>query len=73
MTLVGQIGGPAYAVAVQANYAYLGIGPRLWVLDVSNPAHPTVVSVSEEMPDYVSRTSHPVSRITSRAPRPQPG
>jgi hypothetical protein len=54
MTLVGQIGGPAYAVAVQANHAYLGIGPRLWVLNVSDPAHPAVVGVSEEMPDYVS-------------------
>jgi len=37
--LVGQIGGPVFAVAVQGNYAYVGVGPRLIVLDVSDPAH----------------------------------
>ena len=41
---VGHIGGAAYAVAVQDSYAYLGEGPRLAVLDVSNPLRPNVQS-----------------------------
>jgi len=40
--LVTQVGGSTYAVAVQGNYAYIGVGPRLVILDVSNPAHPTI-------------------------------
>jgi len=32
--LVGQIGGFSYSVAVQGNYAYLGVGPKLAVLDI---------------------------------------
>jgi len=54
MELVGQIGGPAYAVAVQGHYAYLGIGPRLVVLDVTDPTQPGVIGLSKEMPDYVA-------------------
>jgi hypothetical protein len=33
--LVNQIGGPVYGVAVQGNYAYVGVGPRLLILDIS--------------------------------------
>ncbi|MFQ5858777.1 MAG: hypothetical protein ACE5LU_24515 [Anaerolineae bacterium] len=45
--LIGQIGGETYAVAVQGNYAYIGLGPRLVVLDVSHPANPTVVGQTD--------------------------
>jgi hypothetical protein len=41
--LVGQIGGACYAVAVQGNYAYIGEGPNLTILNVSTPARPVVV------------------------------
>jgi len=41
--LVGQVGGWCAAVAVQGRYAYLGVGPRLVVLDVSDPEQPVVV------------------------------
>lgn len=41
--LVSQFGGETYAVAVQGSYAYIGIGPRLVVLDISNPATPVEV------------------------------
>ena len=41
--LVGQIGGASYAVAADGNYAYVGIGPSLVILDVSNPAQPARV------------------------------
>ncbi len=51
--LLGQIGGPTYAVAVQGNYAYVGIGPRLVVLDVSNPADPTMAGQTALLADSV--------------------
>ena len=41
------------AVAVQGNHAYVGVGPRLVVLDVSDPAAPTVVSQTTVFPGTV--------------------
>jgi len=35
---VGQIGGGTYAVAVQGQYAYIGVGPRFVILDISESA-----------------------------------
>ena len=52
--LVGQIGGTCQAVAVQGRYAYIGLGPRLAVVDISNPARPTLVGQSTILPDGVS-------------------
>lgn len=37
---VGHMEGPAHVVCVQGNRAYVGAGPDLEVLDVSDPAHP---------------------------------
>lgn len=45
--LVGQIGGPAKAVATQGGYAYVVTGPLLVVVDVSDPANPTRVGSRE--------------------------
>ena len=46
--LVGQIGGATNTVAVQGNYAYIvGVGPRLVILNISDPAHPTVVGQTD--------------------------
>jgi len=39
--LVGQIGGDAVAIAVQGSHAYVGLGPCLIILDISDPTHPT--------------------------------
>lgn len=39
----GQLGGATTTVAVQGDRAYVGVGPRLLILDVSAPASPTVV------------------------------
>ena len=50
---VGQIGGSTEAVAVQGNYAYLGVGPRLMVLNVSDPANPRKVGQTAVLPDLV--------------------
>lgn len=38
LEVVGQVGGPTQAITVQGNYAYIGVGLRLVILDVSNPA-----------------------------------
>jgi len=51
--LVGQIGGTCQAVAVQGRYAYIGLGPRLAVVDISNPAQPALVGQSAMLPDVV--------------------
>ncbi|MGQ9854480.1 MAG: hypothetical protein ACUVTG_13900, partial [Candidatus Oleimicrobiaceae bacterium] len=40
VSLVGHIGGSTFAVAVQGGYAYIGVGPRLVILNISDPAHP---------------------------------
>jgi hypothetical protein len=37
--LVGHLGGKAQAVQVVGDYAYVGFGPELAVLDISDPAH----------------------------------
>lgn len=53
VTLVGQVGGIANAVVVQGIYAYLGIGPRLVILDVSEPALPTLIGQTAVLPNIV--------------------
>ena len=40
LALLGQIGGTADGIAVQGNYAYLGEGATLDILDITNPATP---------------------------------
>jgi hypothetical protein len=50
---VGHIGGVTHAVAVQGSYAYIGEGPRLTILDISNPASPIVVGKTPPMPSLV--------------------
>ena len=51
--LVGQIGGFIRAVEVQEGYAYVGVGPRLLILNVSNPSHPVLVGQSPVLPTFV--------------------
>ena len=51
--LVSQIGGPTFAVAVQSHYAYIGVGPRLVILDISNLAAPSVVGQTDVLPEKV--------------------
>ena len=50
---VGHIGGATLAVAVQGDYAYIGEGPRLAILDISNPASPTVAGKTVPLPGVV--------------------
>ena len=50
---VDQYGGSTNSVAVKGSYAYMGQGPRLVVLDVSNPRLPVFVNESELLPGLV--------------------
>lgn len=43
LELAGQIGGSVFAVEVQGSYAYIGVGFRLIILDISNPTQPRQV------------------------------
>lgn len=51
--VVGQLGGDTNAVLVQGNYAYIGVGPRLVILNIANPADPIVVGQGDPLPDMV--------------------
>jgi hypothetical protein len=51
--VVGQIGGPTQAVAVQGNYAYVGVGLRLVVLNVTDPVTLTEVGTTAPFPYFV--------------------
>jgi len=51
--LVGQWGGPTYAVAVQGQVAYIGSGPRLLTVGISDPNQPTLRGQSEVLPGAV--------------------
>ena len=43
---IGQVGGMIYAFEVQGSYAYVGIGTKLVVWDVTNPSQPMLVGES---------------------------
>jgi uncharacterized repeat protein (TIGR01451 family) len=43
VNLVAQIGGETRGVATYGQYAYVGVGPQLLILNVANPLNPTVV------------------------------
>ncbi|MBN1875299.1 MAG: carboxypeptidase regulatory-like domain-containing protein [Anaerolineae bacterium] len=43
INLIDQFGGRVYAVSTYAHYAYVGIGPRMVILDISNPTVPVFV------------------------------
>ncbi len=51
--LIGQIGGATYALDVAGAYAYVGIGSRIVVLDVTNPASPHKIGQSAMLPALV--------------------
>jgi hypothetical protein len=52
--LVGQIGGMAKAVTVAGSYAYVGVGPRLVILHIADPANPTVIGQTPVLPGLVN-------------------
>lgn len=53
LTVVGQVGGVTDAVAVAPPYAFIGVGPRVVVLDVRDPARPEAIAESPVLPGIV--------------------
>lgn len=47
LQMLSQIGGATRSVFVQGDFAFIGEGPRLTVLDVSNPISPTIHGQTE--------------------------
>jgi hypothetical protein len=52
--LVGQWGGVSRAIAYQDRYAYLGVGLRMLILDISQPDAPQVVGQTDILPDVIT-------------------
>ena len=52
--LIGQAGGTVSTIAIQDSYAYLGVGPRLLILDVSIPSQPRVAGQTTVLSGIVS-------------------
>jgi len=52
--LVGQIGGALANVVIQGDYAYLAVGSRVVVVDVSTPTQSTFVGQTDALPNSVS-------------------
>ncbi len=44
------VDGPVMALALREDYAYIGVGPRLVVVDVSDPKHLSVLGSTEVLP-----------------------
>lgn len=53
LKVIGQVGGPTRAVAVQENYAYVGVGLRLVALDVSTPTVLQEVGATQPFEGFV--------------------
>jgi hypothetical protein len=53
MQPVGQFGGAVVAADAFGGMAYVGVGPRLAVLDVSRAGSPRLVGQTEPLPDWV--------------------
>lgn len=52
--LVGHVGGLVTAVAVEGTYAYIGMGPRLVILDISTPSVLTTIAQTNSLSGPVS-------------------
>src|SRR3990172_9317558 len=68
-TPAGQIGGTSKAMVVADGRAWIGYGPRLAELDVSDPAKPRLVRASEVLADVVSAVATDGSRVYVAAGR----
>jgi hypothetical protein len=53
-TVVAQLGGRVNAVALDGNIAYVGIGPRLVTVDISDPTTPRFLGQSDMLPELVN-------------------
>ena len=53
LALLGQIGGEARGIVVDGDYAYMGEGPHLDVLDLTNPSSPDLIGQSALLPGTI--------------------
>lgn len=51
--VVDQVGGASYAVALQGHIAFLGVGSRMLIIDVSTPTAPRAVAWTDPLPSLV--------------------
>jgi parallel beta-helix repeat protein len=54
LNLVGQIGGPTQVGVVNGNYAYVGIGLRVEILDVTDQSAPRQIGATATLDGYVT-------------------
>jgi hypothetical protein len=52
-TIVDQLGGVPRAVGADGGFAYVGFGPRILVIDASDPTHPQLLGQSEPLPGLI--------------------
>jgi hypothetical protein len=52
--LMGQLGGSVWGVAVDGANAYIGVGPRLMIVNIMDPAAPIVTAETEPFPGVVN-------------------
>lgn len=57
LTTIAQVGGYTGAVAIQGQFVFLGVGPRLIVLDISNPSQPQAVGQTGILPGIIQALS----------------
>jgi len=65
VSYVGQFGGRSTATAVRGNRAYLGVGPRLVILDVSRPARAALLGQTLPLPGLVRGLALGMGRVYS--------
>lgn len=53
VTMLGKLDLSARGLAIQGDYAYIGSGQRLVVVDISDPSQPTWIGNSSTLPDEV--------------------
>ena len=53
--LLNQVGGVSNAVEVQNGKAYVGVGPRLFIFDVSHPDDPIILGKTTPLPNLIKR------------------
>jgi PKD repeat protein len=56
VSLIGQIGGIATSVTLSGSHAYMGLGPRLVMVDVTSPTQPIFTGQSPVLPEIVNGT-----------------
>lgn len=53
LEMVGQIGGSVTAMTVDGDIVYAGAGPRLVILSMADPAHPSLLGQTDVLPSMV--------------------